>query len=76
VTAQLIDTLSGASVWSGRWDRPISDIFAVQSELSEQIAGSIGSINSSAAITAEEVRKLKRKDPGHRRAAANPSAGR
>jgi TolB-like protein/class 3 adenylate cyclase len=42
-TAQLIDARSGKHVWSDRWDRPAEDIFAVQSEISETIAGVLGS---------------------------------
>jgi class 3 adenylate cyclase/TolB-like protein/Tfp pilus assembly protein PilF len=63
ITAQLVDAANGASLWSGRWDRPVNDIFAVQSELAQQITGVLGSANSSAAITAEEVKKLKRRAP-------------
>ena len=32
VNAQLIDTTSGAHLWSQRWERAAQDIFAVQSE--------------------------------------------
>ena len=34
VTAQLIDGASGAHLWAERYDRPASDIFALQDELS------------------------------------------
>jgi serine/threonine-protein kinase len=47
VTAQLIDTASGVQLWSERFDRELSDVFAVQDEitaavrdaLSEKLAG-------------------------------------
>ncbi len=42
LTAQLIDTSSGAQVWSERYDRPLDDLFAVQSDVAERIVGSIG----------------------------------
>ena len=43
VTAQLIDTDTGAHVWSDRWDRPLDDIFAVQAEVAERVAGTLAS---------------------------------
>ena len=33
VTAQLIDALDGVHVWSERFDRPVTDLFAVQGEI-------------------------------------------
>ena len=33
VTAQLVDALAGAHVWSERFDRPVADLFAVQDEI-------------------------------------------
>jgi TolB-like protein/class 3 adenylate cyclase/cytochrome c-type biogenesis protein CcmH/NrfG len=42
ITAQLIDAASGAHVWSERWDRPVQDVFAVQTELAESVANRIG----------------------------------
>ena len=37
VTTQLIDTQTGADVWSMRFDRPPDDIFAVQDEIAVQV---------------------------------------
>jgi TolB-like protein/tetratricopeptide (TPR) repeat protein len=37
VTTQLIDTETGADVWSMRFDRPSGDIFAVQDEIAIQV---------------------------------------
>ena len=37
VTAQLIDAATGVHVWSERWDRRAQDVFAVQTEIAEQI---------------------------------------
>jgi len=42
IAAQLIDVASGRSLWSKRWDRPSDDIFAIQAEISEQIANRLG----------------------------------
>jgi TolB-like protein/class 3 adenylate cyclase/Tfp pilus assembly protein PilF len=39
VTAQLVDAATGIHVWSKRWDRPAQDVFAVQTEIAEQIVG-------------------------------------
>ena len=41
VTAQLIDATSGAHVWAERYDRDLSDIFAVQDEITASVAGVI-----------------------------------
>jgi TolB-like protein len=37
VTAQLIDGPSGGHVWSERYDRPLTDIFAVQDDIVRQL---------------------------------------
>ncbi len=37
VTAQLIDIASGTPVWAERYDRPLTDLFAVQDEITEAI---------------------------------------
>ncbi len=41
VTAQLINTEDGYHLWSDTLDRDAKDVFAVQSEIAEQIAGSL-----------------------------------
>ena len=41
VTAQLIDASSGTHVWAERYDRDLSDIFAVQDEITASVAGII-----------------------------------
>lgn len=38
VTAQLIDSQTGAHVWSDKWDRPVQDLFAVQTKIADHIA--------------------------------------
>ena len=37
INVQLIDTVSGDHIWAERWDRPASDIFAVQDEIIRKI---------------------------------------
>ena len=41
ITAQLIEAASGRHVWSNRYDRPLEDIFAIQDEVSEKVAGTL-----------------------------------
>ena len=36
-TARLSDTATGAQVWSNRWDRPATDLFAIQTDITEQV---------------------------------------
>ena len=38
VTAQLIEADRTTHLWSERWDRPAADVFAVQTEVAEQVA--------------------------------------
>lgn len=45
ISAQLFDASTGSGLWSQRWDRPDKDLFAIQSEISEQIANRLGGGN-------------------------------
>jgi TolB-like protein len=63
ISAQLIAPSTGEHLWAQRWDRPAADAFAIQSELAEQVAATLGSIDSSAAITASEIGKAKGQAP-------------
>ena len=36
VTGQLIDAANGAHIWAERFDRDLTDIFAVQDELTKE----------------------------------------
>jgi adenylate cyclase len=58
VTAQLIDAISGAHVWADRYDRDLSDIFAVQDEITASVAGVI-----EPALAAAEQQRVLRKPP-------------
>ncbi|CAN7590300.1 adenylate/guanylate cyclase domain-containing protein [Rhizobium sp. LjRoot258] len=42
ITAQLIDAKTGHHLWSENWDRPAEDVFAVQTEIAEQVANRLG----------------------------------
>jgi adenylate cyclase len=63
VTAQLIDGQSGGHVWAERYDRELADIFAVQDDVTAQIARAL------------EVRFADAADaPSSRRETENPEA--
>ncbi|MFL5338321.1 MAG: adenylate/guanylate cyclase domain-containing protein [Geminicoccaceae bacterium] len=62
ISAKLIDTNTARDVWSERWDRPTSDVFAVQSELAEAVASKIASPYSGEIIAADRE-AAKRKPP-------------
>lgn len=38
ITAQLVETRSGHSVWAERYDRQLEDVFAIQDEIAQNIA--------------------------------------
>ncbi|AXA45063.1 Adenylate and Guanylate cyclase catalytic domain family protein (plasmid) [Rhizobium leguminosarum] len=42
ITTQLIDAKTGHHLWSENWDRPAEDVFAVQTEIAEQVANRLG----------------------------------
>jgi len=41
ITAQLIDTATGNHIWAERYDRDLSDIFALQDEITETLVGTL-----------------------------------
>jgi adenylate cyclase len=41
VTAQLIDSTTGGPVWASRYDRELTDIFAIQDELTKEIVSAL-----------------------------------
>jgi hypothetical protein len=41
ITAQLNDVASGSHIWGGHYDRNLSDVFAVQDEITEAIVAAI-----------------------------------
>jgi adenylate cyclase len=56
ITAQLIDATSDAHLWAQTYDRELSDIFAVQSDVAEQIAAAL-----KAQIKPAEERRIRHK---------------
>ena len=41
LNAQLLDTRSGHGVWAERYDRQLEDVFAIQDEIVQSIAGAM-----------------------------------
>ena len=60
VTAQLIDTRTGGHVWSNRYDRPATDLFNVQSDVTEKISATLTGYEGA---VAESERSLVRRKP-------------
>ena len=58
MTTQLIDALSGAHLWADRYDRDLSDVFAVQDEITASVAGVI-----EPALAEAEQQRVLRKPP-------------
>jgi adenylate cyclase len=58
VTTQLIDAASGTHVWAERYDRDLSDIFAVQDEITASVTGVI-----EPALAEAEQQRVLRKPP-------------
>ena len=56
VTGQLIDAGSGAHIWADRFDRDLTDIFAVQDELTQEIISAL-----KVRLTPEQKGRLARK---------------
>jgi class 3 adenylate cyclase/TolB-like protein/cytochrome c-type biogenesis protein CcmH/NrfG len=61
VAVQLIDTGTGAQVWSERWDRPLRDVFAIRDELVGQIAATL--LSYGGVVMANTVERARRKPP-------------
>lgn len=57
ITAQLIDARTGHHVWAEKYDRSVTDVFAVQDEITANVAGATGS-----EITAAEAQQASRRD--------------
>jgi adenylate cyclase len=58
ISAQLIDATTGSHVWARTYDRELRDIFEIQDEITEAIAGSV-----SRALLASEAERAIRKEP-------------
>jgi adenylate cyclase len=53
ITAQLIDAATGGHLWADRYDRDLTDIFAVQDDVTSEIVSSLA-----LKLTADEQRRL------------------
>ena len=60
ITAQLVDGTTGNHVWAERYDRELTDIFAVQDEITETIVGRIDT-----ELRASEIDRARRKPPAN-----------
>jgi adenylate cyclase len=58
ITVQLVETESGAHVWSSRYDGTIDDIFNLQDRITEQVAGAL-----QPSIRIAEIERSRRKRP-------------
>ena len=56
ITAQLIDCATGGHLWANRYDRELTDIFAIQDEVTAEIVGAMA-----LTLTSDEQRRLVRK---------------
>ena len=63
ITAQLIEAATGRHVWSNRYDRPLEDIFAIQDEVTEKVAGTLTGWEG--AIAEAERAVARRKPPAN-----------
>ena len=61
VAVQLIDTGTGAQVWSERWNRPLGEVFAVRDELVQQIAGTL--LGFGGPVMGDSIERARRKPP-------------
>jgi len=55
ITAQLVETRTGHSVWAERYDRQLEDVFAIQDEIAQSIAGALR-----VALTEQEKREIQK----------------
>jgi adenylate cyclase len=60
ITAQLIDGATGDHLWAERYDRELDDIFAVQDEITQVVAGAL-----EPEITKAEFERARRTPPGN-----------
>ena len=59
INAQLIDALTGKHVWAERYDKDMSDIFAVQDEVVQEIVSALG--GSQGELAEAATKRVKRK---------------
>ena len=59
ITAQLIDANTDQHIWANNYDRSINEVFAIQSEVAQQIANELN-----AKLTEEEGKRIQKKATG------------
>ena len=60
ITAQLIDAITGGHLWAERYDRELTDIFAVQDEITGEIVSALA-----VTLSPDEQQRLERKGSGN-----------
>ena len=58
ITAQLIDATVGSHLWAEKYDRDLTDLFAIQDEITREIVGSLAP-----QMLDTEMQRARRKDP-------------
>ena len=58
ITAQLIDAIGGMHLWSEKYDRDLTDLFALQDEITRDIVGVVAP-----QLLDAELQRARRKDP-------------
>ena len=61
VTAQLIDASTGSHIWAERYDREVSNIFAIRDDIMQSIAGTLGGLQGK--VAKAEIARVSEKDP-------------
>ena len=61
VTAQLIDASTGSHIWAERYDREVSNIFAIRDDITQSIAGTLGGVAGK--VAKAETARVSEKDP-------------
>ncbi|MDH3234913.1 MAG: tetratricopeptide repeat protein [Alphaproteobacteria bacterium] len=61
ITTQLIDATTGEHLWAERYDRDMSDIFAIQDEVTETIVARLGGYEGE--IAQARTKHARRRDP-------------
>ena len=59
INAQLIDAITGGHVWADRYDRDVSDVFAVQDEVTAKIVGNLSGYHGK--LTRDEKIRARKK---------------
>ena len=60
ITGQLIDATTGAHIWADRFDGDLSDVFALQDQMTENVVTAI-----EPTLQLAEIERMKRKPPGN-----------